>query len=130
MTSSPGFTTALVAAIVSALVSLATAGLVLHRAGVPIMAEATGGSVDDAKIHDYLVKNPEILVEMSTELDKRQAEEQDAKQRTAIGKNADNLRSPKPRRGQSGRRRHRGRVLRLQLRVLQTRDARAGKDRG
>jgi protein-disulfide isomerase len=96
MTRSPGFTTALVAAIVSALVSLATAGLLLHRAGVPIMAEATGGgSVDDAKIHDYLVKNPEILVEMSTELDKRQAEEQDAKQKTAIGKNADKIfRSP------------------------------------
>ena len=34
MTTSPGFTTALVAALVSAVVSLTTAGLVLHRAGV------------------------------------------------------------------------------------------------
>ncbi len=95
MTRSPAFTTALVAAIVSALVSLATAGLVLHRAGVSMLGEDMGGSVDDAKMHDYLVKNPEILVEMSTELDKRQAEEQDAKQQKAIGKNAEKIfRSP------------------------------------
>jgi protein-disulfide isomerase len=95
MTRSPGLTTALVAAIVSALVSLATAGLVLNRAGVSLFAETTGGSFDDAKIHDYLVKNPDVLVEMSNALDKRQAEEQDAKQKTAIGKNADKIfRSP------------------------------------
>ena len=95
MTSSPGFTTALVAALVSAVVSLATAGLVLHRAGVSLMGEDVGGSLDDAKIHDYLVKNPDILVEMSNELDKRQAEQQDAKQQKAISKNADKIyRSP------------------------------------
>jgi len=95
MTRSPGLTTALVAAIVSVLVSVATAGLVLNRAGVSLFGDATGGSVDDAKIHDYLVKNPEILVEMSNELDKRQAEEQDVKQKTAIGKNAEKIfRSP------------------------------------
>ena len=95
MTSSPGFTTALVAAIVSALVSLATAGLVLHRAGVSVMGEDVGASLADAKMHDYLVKNPEILVEMSAELDKRQAEEQDAKQQKAIGSNAEKIfRSP------------------------------------
>ena len=95
MTTSPGFTTALVAALVSAVVSLATAGLVLHRAGVSIMGEDVGGSLDDAKIHDYLVKNPDILVEMSNELDKRQAEQQDAKQQKAISKNADKIyRSP------------------------------------
>ena len=95
MTSSPGFTTALVAALVSAVVSLTTAGLVLHRAGVSLLGEDVGGSLDDAKIHDYLVKNPDILVEMSNELDKRQADEQDAKQQKAISKNADKIyRSP------------------------------------
>jgi protein-disulfide isomerase len=95
MTSSPGSTTALVAALVSAVVSLATAGLVLHRAGVSMLGEDVGGSLDDAKIHDYLVKNPDILVEMSNELDKRQADEQDAKQQKAISKNADKIyRSP------------------------------------
>ena len=95
MTRSPAFTTALVAAIVSALVSLATAGIVLHRAGVSMLGEDMGGSLDDAKMHDYLVKNPDILVEMSNELDKRQAEEQDAKQQKAISKNADKIyRSP------------------------------------
>ena len=91
MTTSPGFTTALVAALVSAVVSLTTAGLVLHRAGVSLMGEDVGGSLDDAKIHDYLVKNPDILVEMSNELDKRQAEQQDAKQQKAISKNADKI---------------------------------------
>jgi protein-disulfide isomerase len=95
MTLKPGLTTALVAAIVSVLVSVATAGLVLNRAGVSLFGEATGGSVDDAKIHDYLVKNPEVLVEMSSALDKRPAEEQDAQQKKAIGKNADTIfRSP------------------------------------
>jgi len=95
MTSSPGSTTALVAALVSAVVSLATAGLVLHRAGVSMLGEDAGGSLDDAKIHDYLVKNPDVLVEMSNELDKRQADEQDAKQQKAISKNADKIfRSP------------------------------------
>jgi protein-disulfide isomerase len=95
MTSSPGSTTALVAALVSAVVSLATAGLVLHRAGVSMLGEDVGGSLEDAKIHDYLVKNPDILVEMSNELDKRQADEQDAKQQKAISKNADKIyRSP------------------------------------
>ncbi|HEY8276169.1 MAG TPA: DsbA family protein [Methyloceanibacter sp.] len=95
MTLKPGLTTALVAAIVSVLVSVATAGLVLHRAGVSLSGESTGGSFDDAKIHDYLVKNPEVLVEMSSELDKRQAVEQDAQQKKAIGKNADKIfRSP------------------------------------
>ena len=66
MTSSPGFTTALVAAIVSALVSLTTAGLVLHRAGVSMLGEDVGASLDDAKIHDYLVKNPDILHELTS----------------------------------------------------------------
>jgi protein-disulfide isomerase len=95
MTSSPGSTTALVAALVSAVVSLATAGLVLHRAGVSMLGEDVGGSLNDTKIHDYLVKNPDILVEMSNELDKRQADEQDAKQQKAISKNADKIyRSP------------------------------------
>ncbi len=95
MTSTPGSTTALVAALVSAVVSLATAGLVLHRAGVSMLGEDVGGSLEDAKIHDYLVKNPDILVEMSNELDKRQADEQDAKQQKAISKNADKIyRSP------------------------------------
>jgi protein-disulfide isomerase len=39
-------------------------------------------------MRDYLTKNPEILVEMTTELDKRQAAEQAAQQQKAISENA------------------------------------------
>jgi protein-disulfide isomerase len=47
-------------------------------------------------VHDYLTKNPEILVEMTTELDKRQQAEESAKQQKVIGDNADAIfRSPK-----------------------------------
>ena len=46
-------------------------------------------------MRDYLTKNPEILVEMTNELDKRQPAEQDVQQQKAISENADALfRSP------------------------------------
>jgi protein-disulfide isomerase len=46
-------------------------------------------------VRDYLTKNPDILVEMTNELDKRQAAEQDAQQKKAISENADAIfRSP------------------------------------
>ena len=46
-------------------------------------------------IRDYLTKNPEILVEMTNELDKREAVDQDAQQQKAISDNADAIfRSP------------------------------------
>ena len=97
-----GLVTALVAAIVSAVVSAATLAYVLHRTGelqTALSGTSSGAAPDDAKVigivRDYLTKNPEILVEMTTELDKRQAAEQDTKQQTEIGKNADKLfRSP------------------------------------
>ncbi len=45
--------------------------------------------------YDFLPKNPEILVEMTNELDKRQAAEQEKQQQKAIGDNADMIfRSP------------------------------------
>ena len=95
MTLKSGLTTALVAGIVALLLSLSTVGLVLHRAGIPLLGESAGNSLDDTKIRDFLVKNPQILVEMSNELDKRQAAEQDDQQQKAIGKNADKIfRSP------------------------------------
>jgi protein-disulfide isomerase len=46
-------------------------------------------------IRDYLTKNPEILVELTNELDKRQAAEQSVQQQEAISQNADAIfRSP------------------------------------
>ena len=46
-------------------------------------------------VRNYLTKNPEILVEMTTELDKRQAAEQAEKQQKVISDNADAMfRSP------------------------------------
>ena len=133
MTPKTGLATALVAAVVAALVTAATL-LVIWRAA-PGVVDAPVGALDEKKIteivHAYLTKNPEILVEMTTELDKRQAEEQAAHQQKGHQREC---RHPVPLaarlcRRQSRGRRDRGRVLRLQLRVLQARYARAGQDR-
>ncbi len=86
--------TALIAAIVAALVS---------AAGIGIFVAATGDRQDETiaspagqdtqaiekTVRDYLIKNPEILVEMSQALEERQTAAQEAAQRTAIASNAD-----------------------------------------
>lgn len=92
MTLKSGILTVLVAAVVSALVTVGSlAYLVRHAGGAAMVATA----VDEAKItktvHDYLTKNPEILVDMSNELDKRQQAAQAAQQTKAIGENADKI---------------------------------------
>jgi protein-disulfide isomerase len=62
------------------------AGSLLDRSGVTV-------SPEEAKVQgilrDYLTSNPEILVEMTTELDKRNAAQEADKQAQAIGDNAD-----------------------------------------
>ena len=92
-----GLATALVAAVVAALVTAATL-LVIWRVA-PGVVDAPSAALNEKKItdivHSYLTKNPEILVEMTNELDKRQAEEQAANQQKVISENADALfRSP------------------------------------
>lgn len=89
--------TALVAAVVAALVSAATI-LVIWRAA-PGVVDAPSAALDEKRIvdivQDYLIKNPEILVEMTTELDKRQQAEQAEQQVTVISENSDAIfRSP------------------------------------
>jgi protein-disulfide isomerase len=97
MTPKTGLATALVAAIVAALVTAATL-LVIWRAA-PGVVDAPSAALDEKKIidivHSYLTKNPEILVEMTNELDKRQAEAQAEQQQKVISENAAALfRSP------------------------------------
>lgn len=93
MTSKTGLTTALVAAVVAAVVSAATV-LYLPRAASGV-ADAPDGAIGKKQVEsivlDYLTKNPEILVAMTTELDRRQQEEQDTQQNKAISENADAL---------------------------------------
>jgi protein-disulfide isomerase len=65
----------------------------------PGVVDAPSASLDEKKIvavvHDYLTKNPEILVEMTNELDKRQQEQQAEQQQKVISDNAEALfRSP------------------------------------
>ena len=89
--------TALVAAVVAALVTAATI-LVIWRLA-PGVVDAPSAALDEKRIvdivHDYLTENPEILVEMTTELDKRQAADQAEQQGLVIGENADTIfRSP------------------------------------
>jgi protein-disulfide isomerase len=97
MTLKTGFAAALVAAVVAALVTAATILAIWRMA--PGVIDAPGAAIDEQKVIDivrnYLTKNPEILVEMTTELDKRQAEQQQVTQQKAISENAEALfRSP------------------------------------
>jgi protein-disulfide isomerase len=97
MTLKTGLATALVAAVVAALVTAVTLVVVWRTA--PGVIDAPSAMLDEKKIidvvHDYLTKNPEVLVEMTNELDKRQQAEQAAQQEKVISDNADALfRSP------------------------------------
>ena len=80
-----------VAAAVAAVTAAGTSYLVLRYA--PLGMGTGPVSADPARVEqitrDYLTKNPEILVEMTNELDKRQAAEQAAQQQKAISDNAD-----------------------------------------
>jgi len=58
-----------------------------HPAGLDLSKPAAQKQVIKV-VHDYLVKNPEILVDMSTELDKRQKAAEAAAQEKAIAKDA------------------------------------------
>jgi len=93
-----GLAAALVAAVVSAVVTVALVHFI-YLGGSPAAGLAAGGAVDPARVEailkDYLTKNPEILVEMTNELDKRQQAEQTEKQEKTISENADKIyRSP------------------------------------
>ncbi len=97
MTPKTGLATALVAAVVAALVTAVTLVVVWRTA--PGVVNAPSAALDEKKIidvvHDYLTKNPEILVEMTNELDKRQQEQQAEQQQKVISDNADAIfRSP------------------------------------
>lgn len=76
-----------VAAAVAAITAGGTSYLLLH--GGPGGTSVLEQSRVEQIMRDYLVKNPEILVEMTTELDKRQLAEQEEEQKKAIGDNAD-----------------------------------------
>ena len=86
-----------VAAAVAAVTAVGTSYLVFGYA--PLGTDGAPMSVDRARIEqitrDYLTKNPEILVEMTNALDKRQAAEEETQQKKAISQNADRIfRSP------------------------------------
>jgi protein-disulfide isomerase len=90
-----GLVTALVAAVVAGIVSAATLVVIWRVAPGMVDPAALGRKQIIDVVRDYLTKNPEILVEMTTELDKRQKQEDATKQQEAISKNADAIfRSP------------------------------------
>jgi protein-disulfide isomerase len=95
MTPKFGLATALVAAVVAAIVSAATIVIIWRMAPGVVDAASLEKKQVVAIVRDYLTKNPEILVEMTTELDKRQQAEQASQQVKSISENADALfRSP------------------------------------
>jgi len=82
-----------VTAVVAAVTAVGTSYLVLRYA--PLGAKSADRARVEQMMRDYLTKNPEILVEMTNELDKRQAAEQSVQQQKAISQNADAIfRSP------------------------------------
>ncbi len=91
MTPKTGLATALVAAVVAAIVSAATIVIIWRMAPGVVDAASLEKKQIVAIVRDYLTKNPEILVEMTTELDKRQQAEQASQQEKSISENADAL---------------------------------------
>jgi protein-disulfide isomerase len=84
---------AALAAIVAAATAAATSYLFLRYA--PLGPDSADQERIERIIREYLTNKPEILVEMTNELDKRQAAEQSVQQQNAISKNADAIfRSP------------------------------------
>jgi protein-disulfide isomerase len=97
MTLKSGLAAALVAAVVAAIVSAVTITAIWRAA--PGVVDAPGAGLQEKQVVDiirnYLTQHPEILVEMTTELDNRQRDEQAAVQQKAIVENADAIfRSP------------------------------------
>src|SRR6478736_8044776 len=87
------FFNVVVAAVVAAVTAVGTSYLVLRYA--PLGAKSADRVRVERIIRDYLTKNPEILVKMTNELDKRQADEQSVQQQKTISQNADAIfRSP------------------------------------
>ena len=87
--------TAVVAAVVAALVTAATIANVWRLAPGAVNVSSFDEKRIIKVVRDYLTKNPDILVEMTNELDKRQAAEQAEKQQKVIGDNAEAIfRSP------------------------------------
>jgi len=90
-----GLVTAVVAAVVAALVTAATIAIVWTLAPGVVNVSSFDEKRIIKVVRDYLTKNPDILVEMTNELDKRQAAEQAEKQQKVIGDNAEAIfRSP------------------------------------
>ena len=87
------FFNVVVAAVVAAVTAVGTSYLVLRYA--PLGSKSADRARVEQIMRDYLTNNPEILVEMTNELDKRQAAEQSVQQQEAISQNADAIfRSP------------------------------------
>ena len=81
------------AAVVAAATAAGTSYLFLRHA--PLGPPSADQERVERIMRDYLTNNPEILVEMTNELDKRQAAEQSVQEQKAISKNADAIfRSP------------------------------------
>jgi protein-disulfide isomerase len=84
---------AVLAAVVAATTAAGTSYLFLRYA--PMGPQSADPERIERIIRDYLVKKPEILVQMTNELDKRQAAEQSVQQQKVISQNANAIfRSP------------------------------------
>lgn len=95
MTLKTGLLAALVAAVVAAVVTATSIYFVLWR-GAPggVLATLEQAKIEQV-VREYLTRNPEILVEMTTELDNRQQAAEAAKQQRLIGEHAEQIyRSP------------------------------------
>lgn len=95
MTLKTGLLAALVAAVVAAVVTATSIYFVLWR-GAPggVLATLEQAKIEQV-VREYLTRNPEILVEMTTELDNRQQAAEAKKQQMLIGEHAEQIyRSP------------------------------------
>ncbi|TNB47904.1 DsbA family protein [Martelella lutilitoris] len=88
--SSKGLTLAIVAVVATAVASAAATTAAIYGFASPQPAEqAAASGTDDfgTRVHDYLVANPEILLDVQTALQRKQAEEQQKEAQAAIAAN-------------------------------------------
>ena len=103
-------------------VGIALMAAALARAEPAAAADLTVEQIEKI-VRDYLLREPKVVFDALQELQRQEAEATAARQKAAIAANQKKLLDDPldPGRGQSGWRRHPGRVLRLSLHLLPSR---------
>ncbi len=95
--SSKGMTLAVAAIFATAIASAAATTAAIYGFAQPESQEQVAAPADDdfgTKVHDYLVENPEVLLDVQVALQRKQAEEQQKAASAALAENQDKIYQP------------------------------------